>query len=73
MPHRPPTLDAHTLGLLRSRLPEVAGHTIEAVTAEVPAYAGGFDDALGANIEQAVQMAFAGSDFWAGRVIRFAE
>lgn len=46
--------------LLRERVPEVATHVVGAIMAEVPAYAGAFSGRLGANIENAVQMALAG-------------
>lgn len=59
-PSRAFTLDRGLVDLLSSRLPEVAEQTIMAVMAEVPSYAGAFGGPLGANIEQAVQMALAG-------------
>jgi hypothetical protein len=56
----PPRLDPQILDVLRARLPEVAGDTIAAVMEEVPSYAGAFGGPMGANIENAVQMALAG-------------
>src|SRR6476646_6346689 len=53
-------LDPRLLDMLRQRLPEVATHTISAVTEEVPSYAGAFGGPMGANIENAVQLALAG-------------
>jgi PucR C-terminal helix-turn-helix domain len=46
--------------LLSEQLREVAGHTITAIMAEVPAYAGALSGRMGANIENAVQMALGG-------------
>lgn len=60
MAHPPPRLDPQILDVLRARLPEVAGDTIAAVMEEVPSYAGAFGGRMGANIENAVQMALAG-------------
>jgi PucR C-terminal helix-turn-helix domain len=72
LPHDPPplplpiatgeafALDQGLVDLLQARLPEVAEHTIAGVMDEVPSYAGAFGGPLGANIEQAVQMALAG-------------
>ena len=54
------TLDESVLGSLRARLPAVAEETVAAVTREVPGYAGALSGQMGANIEQAVQMALGG-------------
>ena len=56
----PLRLDAELIEVLRATLPEVATHTINAVMDEVPSYAGAFGGPMGANIENAVQMALAG-------------
>ncbi|WP_426245603.1 PucR family transcriptional regulator [Nocardioides sp. LHG3406-4] len=55
-----PRLDLRLIEVLRDQLPEVATHTIDAVRDEVPAYTREFGGPLGANIENAVQMALAG-------------
>ncbi len=54
------SLTGDLVALLRHQLPEVAGDTISAITDEVPAYARAFGGPMGANIENAVQMALAG-------------
>lgn len=64
-PHQPlPSgqlaLDPALASLLGEQLREVAGHTIDAIMAEVPAYAGALSGRMGANIENAVQMALGG-------------
>jgi hypothetical protein len=59
-PGRRFVLDQRLVDLLGGKLPEVAEHTIAAVMDEVPSYAGAFGGPMGANIEQAVQMALAG-------------
>ena len=51
-------LDPAVVAALRARLPAVAELTVAAVTAEVPGYAQ-LPGAMGANIEQAVQLALA--------------
>lgn len=56
----PLRLDNGLIEVLRTTLPEVATHTINAVMDEVPSYAGAFGGPMGANIENAVQMALAG-------------
>ncbi|HEU5033516.1 MAG TPA: helix-turn-helix domain-containing protein [Mycobacteriales bacterium] len=53
-------LDPGIAAGLRGRLPAVAELTVAAVTAEVPGYAGALSGEMGANIEQAVQMALGG-------------
>jgi hypothetical protein len=53
-------LDPQLTDLLRDQLRTVAGHTIDAVMDEVPEYAGALSGRMGANIENAVQMALAG-------------
>lgn len=53
-------LDPALASLLGEQLREVAGHTIDAIMAEVPAYAGALSGRMGANIENAVQMALGG-------------
>lgn len=54
------SLDEAVLGALRARLPGVAEHTVAAVTLEVPGYVGALSGEMGANIEQAVEMALGG-------------
>ena len=53
-------LDPALAALLSEQLREVAPHTITAIMAEVPAYAGALSGRMGANIENAVQMALGG-------------
>ncbi len=53
-------LDPALAALLSAQLREVAPHTITAIMAEVPAYAGALSGRMGANIENAVQMALGG-------------
>jgi hypothetical protein len=53
-------LDPLLTDLLRDQLRDVAGHTIAAVMDEVPEYTGALSGPMGANIENAVQMALAG-------------
>lgn len=53
-------LDPRLTDLLRDQLRAVAGDTITAVMAEVPEYTGALSGRMGANIENAVQMALAG-------------
>ncbi|HWT91703.1 MAG TPA: hypothetical protein VN238_01805, partial [Solirubrobacteraceae bacterium] len=53
-------LDPVIADRLRGQLPAVAEQTVRAVIAEVPEYADAFSGDLGANIEQAVQMALRG-------------
>lgn len=53
-------LDPTLAALLSDQLREVAPHTITAIMAEVPAYAGALSGRMGANIENAVQMALGG-------------
>lgn len=53
-------IDAAVAATLRTRLPAVAEHTVAAVTVEVPGYAGALSGEMGANIENAVQMALGG-------------
>jgi PucR C-terminal helix-turn-helix domain len=53
-------LDPLLTDLLRDRLYDVAVHTIAAIMDEVPEYAGALSGRMGANIENAVQMALAG-------------
>ena len=53
-------IDETVAATLRARLPAVAEHTVAAVTAEVPGYAGALSGQMGANIENAVQMALGG-------------
>ncbi|HQR28281.1 MAG TPA: PucR family transcriptional regulator, partial [Nocardioides sp.] len=53
-------LDPALTDLLREQLRGVAGHTIRAIMDEVPEYADALSGSLGANIENAVQMALAG-------------
>ena len=53
-------LDTGLIEVLRATLPDVATHTIAAVMDEVPSYAGAFGGPMGANIENAVQMALGG-------------
>src|SRR5689334_24926657 len=56
----PLRLQTDLIEVLRATLPDVATHTINAVMEEVPSYAGAFGGPMGANIENAVQMALAG-------------
>ena len=56
----PLRLDTGLIEVLRATLPDVATHTIAAVMDEVPSYAGAFGGPMGANIENAVQMALGG-------------
>jgi hypothetical protein len=53
-------LDAATTDLLRARLPLVAEHTVAAVIVEVPGYTNALAGPMGANIQQAVQLALGG-------------
>jgi hypothetical protein len=53
-------LDAPTTDLLRARLPDVAEHTVAAVIIEVPSYTNALAGPMGANIQQAVQLALGG-------------
>ncbi|MEZ5096515.1 MAG: helix-turn-helix domain-containing protein [Nocardioides sp.] len=53
-------LDPELTSALREQLRAVAVHTIAAVMAEVPEYAGALSGRMGANVENAVQMALAG-------------
>jgi hypothetical protein len=53
-------LDPQLTDILRDQLRGVAGHTIGAIMDEVPEYAGALSGRMGANIENAVQMALAG-------------
>lgn len=53
-------LGEDTLGRLRSRLPAVGEDTVRAVVAEVPAYANSLTGPMGANIQNAVQLALGG-------------
>lgn len=50
-------LDPQVAAALRARLPIVAEKTVAAVTEEVPGYAGALTGQMGANIENAVQLA----------------
>ena len=53
-------IDEAVAASLRTLLPTVAEHTVAAVTLEVPGYAGALSGQMGANIENAVQMALGG-------------
>lgn len=53
-------LDEATVGLLLSRLPELASRTVRAITEEVPAYRAAFAGPLGAAITSAVEVALRG-------------
>src|SRR5680860_151507 len=59
-------LDERVTATLRAQLPTVAEQTVAAVTIEVPSYAGALSGEMGANIENAVQMAL-------GTFLRLAE
>ncbi|MGH3330463.1 MAG: PucR family transcriptional regulator, partial [Nocardioidaceae bacterium] len=48
------------IGLLRSQLPSVAEDTVRAVIVEVPGYANALAGPMGANIQDAVQLALGG-------------
>jgi hypothetical protein len=55
------------IGLLRSQLPSVAEDTVRAVIVEVPGYANALAGPMGANIQDAVQLALGGFLSLAGR------
>ncbi len=52
--------DVATIERLRSQLPSVAEQTVEAIIVEVPGYANALTGSMGANIQNAVQLALGG-------------
>ena len=49
-----------TIDEMRARLPQVAEQTVGAITEEVPSYTGALSGSMGANIQNAVQLALGG-------------